>query len=284
MVVGPTDKGVKLALRECLRRVSATSLIFLTRAHSYASRPKVSYLSSIVMKTFIASFVLAALSATAMAENGRPTIGVAEFKNESGAGWWSGGVGWELSGMLSNELAATRAFTVVERAKLESVLAEQNLGASGRVASGTAASIGKITGAQYLVMGTVTAYEEDTKSTGGGISFGGVSLGGKSERAYLAIDLRVVDTTTGEIAYTRTIEGLAKGGGVSVGVYRGGFGGNLASENKTPAGKAIRAALVEATDYLECVMVKQSNSCLAEYDAKDDRRREKTRSAIDLDD
>lgn len=227
--------------------------------------------------------VLASLfgAQTALAQ-GKPSIGVAEFRNESGAGWWRGGVGWELSGMLANELAATRSFNVVERSKLESVLSEQDLGASGRVRAGTEAKIGQLTGARYLVMGTVTAYEENVKGTGGGISFRGVSLGGRSESAYLAVDIRVVDTTTGEIAFSRTIEGNAKGGGMRVGLYRGGFGGDLASQNKTPAGKAIRAALVLTTDYLECVMVKQ-NGCEASFDAADDRRREKTRGALSID-
>lgn len=219
----------------------------------------------------------------AMAQRGgKPVVAVAEFKNESGAGWWRGGVGWELSGMLSNELAATGDFKVVERSKIEDVLSEQNLAASGRVSAGTGAKIGKLTGAQYLIAGTVTAYEEETASTGGGISFGGVSLGGKSEKAYLAVDLRVINATTGEIEFVRTIEGNAKGGGMSIGLYRGGFGGSLSQENKTPAGKAIRAALVEITDYLSCVMVQQ-NSCVNEYDAKESRRREKTRGALDLD-
>lgn len=219
----------------------------------------------------------------AMAQGGgKPVVAVAEFKNESGAGWWRGGVGWELSGMLSNELAATGDFKVVERSKIEDVLSEQNLAASGRVSAGTGAKIGKLTGAQYLIAGTVTAYEEDTASTGGGISFGGVALGGKSEKAYLAVDLRVINATTGEIEFVRTIEGNAKGGGMTIGVFRGGFGGALSQENKTPAGKAIRAALVEITDYLSCVMVQQDN-CINEYDAKESRRREKTRGALDLD-
>jgi curli biogenesis system outer membrane secretion channel CsgG len=225
---------------------------------------------------------LAADAAVAQ-RGGKPVVAVAEFKNESGAGWWRGGVGWELSGMLSNELAATGDFKVVERSKLEDVLSEQNLAASGRVSAGTGAKIGKLTGAQYLIAGTVTAYEEETASTGGGISFGGVSLGGKSEKAYLAVDLRVINSTTGEIEFVRTVEGNAKGGGMSIGLYRGGFGGSLSQENKTPAGKAIRAALVEITDYLSCVMVQQ-NSCVNEYDAKESRRREKTRGALDLDD
>src|ERR1035437_9634559 len=134
---------------------------------------------------------------------GKPSVGVAEFKNESGAGWGRGGVGWELSGMLSNELSSTGDFRVLERSKLGNVLEEQNLAASGRVRSGTGAKMGQVTGADYLVFGTVTSYEENTASTGGGLSFRGISVGGKKSEAYLAVDLRVVNATTGEVDFSR---------------------------------------------------------------------------------
>jgi curli biogenesis system outer membrane secretion channel CsgG len=116
------------------------------------------------MKSLIlaVAVVAAGLAQTALAAgDGRPTVGVAEFTNQSGAAWWRGGVGWELSGMLSNELSSSGDFHVVERQKLQNVMEEQNLGASGRVAPGTGAKIGKITGAQYLITGTVTSYEEN---------------------------------------------------------------------------------------------------------------------------
>lgn len=226
------------------------------------------------------ALTLAGICGVAAAQD-RPTVGVIEFKNESGAGWWRGGVGWELAGMLSNELAATEAFRVVERSKLEAVLSEQDLAASGRVNPATGARMGKITGAQYLVAGTVTSYEEGTKSTGGGISIKGISLGGKSSQAYIAVDIRVINSETGEVDFVRTVEGTAKSGGMAVGVYRGGFGGTLAQENNTPAGKAIRAALVEITDYLECVMVKK-DGCISDYRAKESRRRDSNRGALKL--
>ncbi len=227
---------------------------------------------------------LAVLGAATAAKGDKPVVGVVEFRNEAtGVYWWGGGVGWELSGMLANELAATKSFRVVERTKLESVIQEQNLAASGRVASGSGAQIGKLVGAEYLIMGTVTSFEENTADTGGGLSFRGFSVGGKKSEAYLAVDLRVVNATTGEIDFVRTIEGRSKGGGIRLGAHRGGFGGNLKNEEKTPTGKAIRAALIEITDYLECAMVKQTNRCLAEYEEKEERRRDSTRGAIDLD-
>ncbi|HET6545282.1 MAG TPA: CsgG/HfaB family protein [Rhodanobacteraceae bacterium] len=238
------------------------------------------------MKNYVLATLLVlvgiGMAGDALAAGNKPAVGVAEFKNESGAGWWRGGVGWELSGMLSNELSNTGDFRVVERSKLQNVLEEQNLAASGRVRSGTGAKMGQVTGADYLVFGTVTSYEENTASTGGGISFHGISLGGKKSEAYLAVDVRVVNASTGEVDFSRTIEGRSSGGGIDVGLYRGGFGGNLAHEKNTPAGKAIRAALVEITDYLSCVMV-DKNGCEARFDAKERKRRESDRSALDLD-
>jgi len=216
----------------------------------------------------------------------KPVLGVAEFRNEVGqaAYWWygTGSVGWDLSDMLSNELVAIGSFRVVERANLEPVLAEQDLADYGRVAEGTGAEVGKLTGAQYLVLGSVSAYEDNVKGTGGGIGYKGIRLGGKKGKAYMAIDLRVVNTTTGELEFVRTVEARAGSKGFDVGVWKSGFSGNLAQYEKTPTGKALRACLIEAVDYLDCAMVRQ-DGCMAEFDAKEASRREKTKGAIDLD-
>jgi curli biogenesis system outer membrane secretion channel CsgG len=228
---------------------------------------------------FILLFIF--IAGTVMAAD-KPVVAVNEFKNETSAGWWYGGAGRDLADMLTNELQATGNFKLVEREKLAAVLDEQDLADSGRIKKGTGAKIGKLTGAQYIVTGSLSAYEEDVASTGGGLSFRGISVGGKKESAYLAVDLRVIDTTTGEVEFSRTVEGRSSGGGVAVGLYRGGFGGNLAKQNKTPAGKAIRAAIVEISDYLSCAMVEQGN-CMAEYNQKESARREKTKKAIKLD-
>ena len=211
----------------------------------------------------------------------RPSMGVAEFRNDTSAAWWYTSAGHDLAGMLTNELASTDKFRMVERSKLDHVLEEQDLGASGRVSKHSAAQVGKLTGAKYLVMGTVSAYEEHTSGGGGGLSFRGISVGGKKEDAYIAVDLRVVDTTTGEIVHTRTVEARSGSYGVGVGVYRGGVGGNFGKYENTPAGKAIRACLVEISDYLGCVMVDRDN-CVDEYKAKESKRREKTKGAIKI--
>ncbi len=213
----------------------------------------------------------------------KPVMAVAEFTNDvTGVYWWNPDVGRELAGMVTNEMASTGSFSMVERSKLEHVLAEQNLAASGRMESGTGAKMGKLAGAEYLVLGTVTAFEENTKGTGGGIGYKGIRLGGKKGETYLAIDLRVVNSTRGTVDYVRSVEARAKKKGMSVGVYKSGFGGSLAHEEKTPTGKAIRAVIVEIVGYLECVMVKQ-DGCKAEYDAKEARRKESLSKGIKLD-
>lgn len=221
------------------------------------------------------------LATSAMA-GGKPVLAVNEFQNRTSAAWWYGGVGDDLAGMLTNELAGTGKFKMVERDKLSAVLDEQDLAASGRISKSSGAKIGKMTGAQYIVVATLSAFESDVKGTGGGLSFRGISVGGKKEDAYLAVDLRVIDTTTGEVEFTRTVEARASSGGLAVGVYRGGFGGNLSQYEKTPTGKAIRAVIMEISEYLSCAMVDKGD-CMAEYQQKESARREKTKKAIKLD-
>lgn len=234
------------------------------------------------MRTSVFSVTLLLLLMSFSAFAADPAVGVAEFTNETSAGWWYGGVGRELAGMLSNELSATGKFRVVEREKLDKILAEQDLSESGRVAKATRVKAGKVTGAKYLVFATVTSFEENTAGSGGGVSFRGINVGGKKQDAYIAVDLRVVDTTTGDIEYARSIEARSSGKGINLGLYRGGFGGNLAKHEKTPAGKAIRGVIIEIVDYLSCAMVDQDD-CMEEFDKKDTSRREKTKKSIKLD-
>jgi curli biogenesis system outer membrane secretion channel CsgG len=212
----------------------------------------------------------------------KPVMGVAEFDNTTGAPWWGGGVGRELSGMLTNELANSKNFTMVERSKMESVLQEQDLSGAGRTSAGTGAKIGKLTGAEYIVLSTVTAYEYNVEDTGGGISFSGISIGGKKKSSYIAVDLRVVNSSSGEISFNRTVEARSGGMGFNLGIFKNGFGGALKKQKKTPAGKAIRAVIVEIVDYLSCAMVVKG-SCMAEFDAKEAKRKESLKSAIQLD-
>jgi len=230
----------------------------------------------------ILSLIIVAALFSSAAQAEKPSVAVLDFRNTTSAGWWSSSVGRELSGMLTNEMAGTKRFQMIERRKLSSVLGEQDLAASGRVSGGKAAKMGQMVGAQYLVTATVSAFEANVNKQGGGVSYKGISLGGKRNKAYIAVDLRVVDSTSGEVVETRTVEARSGGAGLAIGVNRRGFGGSLANENKTPTGKAIRAVVAEISNYLECSMVKKDR-CLKKFEAKEEKRRKSLTDSISLD-
>jgi curli biogenesis system outer membrane secretion channel CsgG len=236
-------------------------------------------------KTFLGGlltlFILGFFSVSFAGE--KPLMGILRFTNHTNAGWWNNSTGSELQDMLASELRSTKAFQVLERKEINAVIGEQDLGESGRVDKSTRAKIAKIKGAQYLVAATVTSYEENTSGTGGGFGVAGFSIGGKQTKAYIAVDLKVIDTTTGEIVDSRSVEANSTSGGLSLGAHHGIFSGGLSKYAKTPAGKAIRACIIEISDYLKCSMVEgKDSSCMQEYDSKESRRRENTKKSIDL--
>jgi len=213
----------------------------------------------------------------------KPRLGVLRFTNNTHAGWWHGGMGGELQDMLIAELASTKSFSVLERKELDAVVSEQKLGASGLVRKETAPEIGKLTGARYLVAATVSAFEEDTSGKDAGFSLLGVSVGGEKGKAYMAVDLKVIDTNTGEIADARTVEATSESSGLRLGLNLGFFSGKLGEKAKTPTGKAIRGCIVEIAQYLECSLLKgKDDSCIKEYDEKESKRKQKTKDSIKL--
>ena len=91
-----------------------------------------------------------------------------------------------LAQMLISDLTELSEIRVVERARLNAVLEEQKLGASGKVDAATAARIGKLLGARELVLGSY------------------FDLAGA-----LRIDARVVEVETGKIVRSVGVNGPA---------------------------------------------------------------------------
>ena len=209
----------------------------------------------------------------------KPVLAVLKFQDESGVMPLQGGVGRVLTNILGTELAARDAFTVVERRKLAAVLEEQDLAQSGRLKPGEGAKIGQLTGAQYLVMGTVTAFEDNEKTqvSGGGL-FHRTKVETVSQGAYLAVDLRVVDTTSGVVAYARTIEGRTEGYKVDLDSANASY----SALEKPGEARAVRAAALEIIDYLECAMVRR-DACLQHFADAAQRRVDTTKKSIKAD-
>ena len=73
-------------------------------------------------------------------------IAVMNFENNSTWSYWGDNLGRAAADELVTQLFQTGSFSVIERAQLDALLAEQNLGASGRVDQSTAARIGQLLG------------------------------------------------------------------------------------------------------------------------------------------
>ena len=96
------------------------------------------------------------------------------------------------------EAYESQQFRITERAEIDKILFEQDLAQSGRVNPATAAAVGRIEGAELMVLGSVSEFGVQT--TGGGGKVLGI-FGGSAETvtARVAVEIRFVDTITAEI-------------------------------------------------------------------------------------
>lgn len=183
-------------------------------------------------------------------------IGCKDFDNQAGwHGQWE--IGNNLSVMLESALFDTGRFVMVEREKLKEVIAEQDLATSGRTAKAKkVAQTGMIRPARYLATGAVTVVEEGQSGGTGGISIGGVSLGGGKSKAQITIIAKLVDTTTSEVVQKKTIVGKAGRISANVGLHFGAVGANLGGFQKTPLGEAAQDCMNQAAKFFALAMEK----------------------------
>lgn len=175
-------------------------------------------------------------------------IAVAEFENKTN---WAGQVnlGTGMSDQLITALMNTGRYTVLERENITGVLREQDFAASGRTTAEGGAKIGQISRAQILIQGSITEFGQQGGG-GGGINIKGFTFGGSEESAVVGIDLRIYDTTTGQILSSKACRGVAKASGSSIGYSGGDFGFAMGGEARTPMDFAVRAAIQQAVDFI----------------------------------
>jgi curli biogenesis system outer membrane secretion channel CsgG len=156
-----------------------------------------------------------------------------------------------IEAMISDVMLRSGRFRVVERAALDSVLSEQDLVTSGRIAKPSGAKTGQVLGAEFLVQAVITSYEPDYK--GKKVGLGGITGGllggakvGKS-RSLLGMNIRVIDSETSELLFSKQVDAEVSKrnwgfGGVGWG-SAGALGGFMESYSKTPIGQAVMAAV-----------------------------------------
>jgi curli biogenesis system outer membrane secretion channel CsgG len=155
-----------------------------------------------------------------------------------------------LTEILITTLIEQGDFQVLERAKINEVLAEQDLASAGRVDARTGAATGKVTGAQILITGDVTEFSYQQSAIGGalGILKKKARVGGGVGKisAKMALDLRMIDATTGEVLASSRGEGKASTTGLAADFAESDKQLGVGTAKQTPLGKAARQAVDEA--------------------------------------
>ena len=186
------------------------------------------------------------------AEGGlRYSIMVSKFQNRANwSGQWDLGDAW--GAVLTDSLTQTGRFIVLgEKDMRREAMEEQDLAASGRAAGGGKKVVtGQMTPAQLLIKGDITHFAEATEGGGGGIGIAGFRLGAGTSMAEINTVLYIVDSSTGQVLASKKCYGKVSDTGISVGVSRHGFSGDIGGFKKTNAGKAVEQAVDEAVNFL----------------------------------
>jgi curli biogenesis system outer membrane secretion channel CsgG len=188
------------------------------------------------------------------APNGGPRKLIAVSRFDANGAFVAHYGGWDIGGGLAaqliSELTRTGRFIVVERADLGAALREQQLGMMAVVSPETAAQPGQVLGAQLLIHGSVTEFEETARGKGvqAGVGVFGarIGIGGNKVTARVAIDLRIIDATTGQIVASERAEAEASQRSVSTSVSAGPVVIGNGAFSRTPLGEASRNAIARA--------------------------------------
>jgi curli biogenesis system outer membrane secretion channel CsgG len=207
-----------------------------------------------------AALILAAtcIAAPVAAQSSRPTVAVLDLDYGTVERWWEANwdVGKGIADLIVDELVNDGAYRVIERKRLDAILAEQNFSNSDRAdpSAATVAKVGKALGVKYLIVGSITKFgteKKDTKVGGGGWGGGGFGLGkvGTSKgKASVGVTCRVIDTTTGEIMASAKGAGESSRSGLLLGGGGGKWGGAGMGEIDMGSSEYRETILGEATE------------------------------------
>lgn len=167
-------------------------------------------------------------------------IAVLVFKDKTKESPYKGDVGSMAIDQMISLLVNSDRFQVIERERLDEILKEQNLGKEGIVDQATAAKIGKILGAELIFTGAVTNWEVKVTKTGTWALIIGTDK--KELNIDLAVDGRIIDTTTGTIVVADVGE-IKRKESVSSAELLGIGPDGFVQLKESAAGKQLRLAL-----------------------------------------
>jgi curli biogenesis system outer membrane secretion channel CsgG len=183
----------------------------------------------------------------------KPSVAVMDFDFGTVTDRWWGDydIGKGMADQVIDEMVNSNTFRVIERKKLDTVLAEQDFAASDRADPSAAkmAKIGKVLGVKYILAGSITKFGGEKKGTGG--SFKGIGLGVGKAKTEVAVTARLIDATTGEILISAKGLGVSKKGG-ALAFSKGGtsFGTGSSDFRESAIGEAQEMACAELVKQL----------------------------------
>ena len=151
----------------------------------------------------------------------KPLVGIGEITSNVGGNPQS------FQTMLETAISQTNKFELMERSRMDDLLGEQALSAGGLTQGN--GQIGGLSGIDYLVYGSITKL--GTKSDA--VAIGGFAGGG--QKAEMSVDIRIVDTSTGSIRISKTVQKQASSGSA---IAMQGFA--LGGEEADPLGEVQR--------------------------------------------
>jgi curli biogenesis system outer membrane secretion channel CsgG len=210
----------------------------------------------------VTAMAFMAVPAHTQEKSKRPTVAIMDFDYGTvGYHWWGQyDIGKGMADQVVDALLEEGSFRVIERKKLDTVLAEQDFSNSDRAdpSAGKLAKLGKVLGVRYIIAGSITKFGGEEKSYGGGGLVGGKlgGLGLKKAKTEVSLTARMIDATTGEILVSAKGEGLSKkGGGLKVGGVGGGGGAGFSMSSSDYKASAIGEAQEMATKDLVAKIV-----------------------------
>jgi curli biogenesis system outer membrane secretion channel CsgG len=150
-----------------------------------------------------------------------------------------------LTEMLTTALDSTGRFILLERANLDDIREEIAIGKElGN--EKTAVQKGNVLGAQMLIRAAVTEFEPRKKEGSGGVSIGGVNVGGSQGEASVILDIRFIDPNTSQVLYTAKAEGTSKSSGLAGGIRIGNVSLGGGQADRQPIDRAVSNAVEKA--------------------------------------
>jgi len=158
-------------------------------------------------------------------------------------------VGNSLTEMLTTALDNTGRFVLLEREAIGDIKNEMAVTAElGN--EQTAVKKGNVLGAQMLVKAAVTEFSPSRTHGGGGISLGGISVGGGGSDATVTLDIRFIDPNTSQVLFTAKAEGKSSSRGGSLGFSVGSLGVKGGGGEDQPIERATRDAVEKAVKFV----------------------------------